>query len=148
MSLSQYKTSHCQLHLKTMLILGPTLYDVAVPENLFSPSTSGQQYNVSMALVNSSYDSATFAWSSLSPNSRTYVIGFFIQYRETTSEVWNQTVTLDPNTTRHTVTYLRASRPYKARLVALTKWASQPHMPLSMVMFTTKNNEGKYFFYS
>ncbi|KAK7104740.1 uncharacterized protein [Littorina saxatilis] len=115
--------------------------DACVPENLFSPSTSGQRYNVSMALVNSSYDSATFAWSSLSPNSRTYVIGFFIQYRETTSEVWNQTVTLDPNTTRHTVTYLRASRPYKARLVALTKWASQPHMPLSMVMFTTKNNE-------
>ena len=96
-----------------------------------------------MTLVNSSHDSATFAWPSLPPNSLTYVIGLVIQYRETTSRYWKQSMTLHPATTRHTVTSLSASRQYKARLVALTNSTSAPRVSLSVVQFTTRSHEGK-----
>ena len=96
-----------------------------------------------MTLVNSSHDSASFAWPSLSPTSLAYVIGLVMQYREMTSHHWNQSATLHPGATRHTVTCLSASRQYRARLVAVTNSTSAQRVSLSMVQFTTESNEGE-----
>lgn len=114
--------------------------DACVPDGLVPQAP---RHDLPVTVTNVTHNSVTLEWPSLDFFSLGYVTGLVVEHRLLAAHHWNRSATLPRVATQYTVTSLRSSQHYVARVVVLTNstFPQQGRLPMTPVQFTTKPHE-------